>query len=56
MFALTARCDKCDGYAFLAHCMPDASKRDGTEIWTYERCDRGHQMQRPQSKFQLKRL
>jgi hypothetical protein len=56
MLALTARCEKCDGYAFLSRCAPDAFKRDGSEIWTYECCDCGHQMQRPQSKFQLKPL
>ena len=39
---LTARCEKCGGYAFLARCVPDAMKRDGTEIWTYECCDCGN--------------
>lgn len=43
---LTARCEKCGGYAFLARCVPDAMKRDGTEIWTYECCDCEHKMER----------
>jgi hypothetical protein len=47
MLALTARCDKCGGYAFLARCSPNAFKRDGSEIWTYECVDCEHQMQRP---------
>ena len=45
-FSLTARCEKCGGYAFLARCVPDAMKRDGTEIWTYECCDCEHTMRR----------
>jgi hypothetical protein len=56
VFALTARCEACGGYAFLSRCNPDAFRRDGSEIWTYECCECGHQMQRPQSVFQLKRL
>jgi hypothetical protein len=47
MLALTARCDKCGGYAFLARCTPNAFKRDGSEIWTYECVNCEHQMQRP---------
>ena len=46
IFALTARCEKCGGYAFLARYAPDAFKRDGTEIWTYECVDCDQQMQR----------
>jgi hypothetical protein len=46
IFALTARCEKCGGYAFLARTAPDAFKRDGSEIWTYECVDCDHRMQR----------
>ncbi len=51
--ALTACCEKCGGYAFLARCAPDAFKRDGSEIWTYECVDCEHKMQRsmPGRKF-----
>ena len=55
-FSLTARCEQCGGYAFLARCVPDATKRDGAEIWTYECCDCEHKMQRraPDLKFARK--
>ena len=43
---LAARCEKCSGYAFLARCLPNAFKRDGSEIRTYECVDCGHKMQR----------
>lgn len=46
LLAFTTHCEKCGDYAFLARCEPDAFKRDGTEIWTYECIDCGHQMQR----------
>ena len=46
LLAFTACCEKCGDYAFLARCEPDAFKRDGTEIWTYECVDSGRQMQR----------
>jgi hypothetical protein len=44
--ALTASCDKCGGYAFLARCVPDPFKRNGSEIWTYECVDCDNKMQR----------
>jgi hypothetical protein len=43
--ALSARCD-CGGYGFLSRSAPDAFKRDGSEIWTYECVDCGKQIQR----------
>jgi hypothetical protein len=46
LIALTAACDKCGGYAFLARCVPDHFKRDGSEIWSYECVDCNNKMQR----------
>ena len=36
---LTVRCEECGGYAFLSRCAPEAFKREGSEIWTYECVD-----------------
>ena len=47
ILAFTSRCEKCEGYAFLTRSLPDAFKRDGSEIWTFECVDCGHAMQRP---------
>jgi hypothetical protein len=38
------RCDKCGGRAHLIRRTPNASKRDGSEIWTFE-CECGKQIQ-----------
>lgn len=43
---LTIHCEKCGGYAFLSKCIHDAFKRDGSELWTYECADCGHQSER----------
>jgi DNA-directed RNA polymerase subunit RPC12/RpoP len=55
MFALTARCEECGGYAFLSRRALDAFKRDGSEIWTYECADCGRAMQKPARKSQRSR-
>jgi hypothetical protein len=45
-FGLTIRCEKCGGYAFLAKCVDDARKPNGSEIWTYECVDCGHKSEK----------
>jgi hypothetical protein len=44
--ALTVRCEQCGGYAFLSRCVPDAFKRAGIEVWTYECVDCEHKTRR----------
>jgi hypothetical protein len=53
--ALTTCCENCDGYAFLARCVPDAFKRDDSEIWTYECVDCDNKMQRSMPAVEFER-
>ena len=43
---LAARCEKCSGYVFLARCISNPFRHDGSEIRTYECVDCAHKIQR----------